>query len=92
MSHGFTDPDTGADILPSQTPNVVIENPKVRRVIRTIIDTIGGITFIAMSVDAASPVFDIAVVTIPGMAAYTAARVVFGFVVDNANTPRPSRS
>lgn len=88
MSTGFTDPNTGATITPSQTPNVVIENPKARRILRTTIDSIGGLAFIALAFDQASPVVDWAIWTLPVMAAYTAARVVFGFAVDNTNTPR----
>lgn len=74
--------------LPSETPNVVVENPKVRKVLRSVIDAIGGLTFIAGAVDLASADLDFAAWTIPVMAAYTAARVVFGFAVDNTNTPR----
>lgn len=73
---------------PSETPNVVIENPKIRKVLRTCIDVVGGVTFIAGAVDLASADLDFAAWTIPVMAGYTAARVVFGFAVDNTNTPR----
>lgn len=74
--------------IPSETPNVVIENPKVRKGLRTVIDTIGGVTFIVAAADAVSDQFDVLAYTVPIMAAYTAARVVFGFVVDNSNTPK----
>lgn len=74
--------------LPTQTPNVVIESPRARKILRSLIDCVGGAAFIAMSVDLASPQLDFAAWTFPIMAAYTAARVVFGFAVDNANTPR----
>lgn len=73
---------------PTQTPNVVIENPKIRKTLRSLIDAIGGLTFIAGAVDLASADLDFAAWTIPVMAAYTAARVVFGFAVDSPNTPR----
>ena len=73
--------------LPTQTPNVVIENPAIRKGIRTTLDVIGGLTTIAGAVDLASPSFDIAAWTVPILAGYTAARVVFGFAVDNTNTP-----
>ena len=72
---------------PTQTPNVVIENPNIRKVVRSVIDAIGGLTFIATAVDAASDNIDIAAWTFPILAGYAAARVVFGFAVDNANTP-----
>lgn len=86
MSTGVTDPDTG--FRNTQTPNVVIENPQVRRVLRTVLDSVGGVTFIAIAADQASAAFDVSAWTIPIMAAYTAARVVFGFAVDNTNTPK----
>lgn len=75
-------------VNPSETPNVNIENPKIRKGLRTAIDLVGGLTFIAGAVDLASPSLDFAAYTIPIMAAYTAARVVFGFAIDNPNTPR----
>lgn len=74
--------------LPSDTPNIVIASPRIRIIVRTILDSIGGLTAIAMAVDASSPVIDIAPITIPILAGYTAARVVFGFGVDTPNTPR----
>lgn len=75
-------------VQPSETPNVVIENPRIRKSLRTVLDTIGGLTFIAVAVDVASTDFDIAAVTTPILAGYAAARVVFGFAVDNTNTPK----
>lgn len=73
----------------TQTPNVVIENPAVRKGVRTVIDAVGAVAFVAQVADVASPAFDISAYTIPVLAAYAAARVVFGFVVDNPNTPKP---
>ena len=73
--------------FPSETPNVTIENPKVRKVLRTVLDVIGAVAFIALVVDQTSEAIDIAAVTIPTLAGYGAARSVFGFAVDNRNTP-----
>lgn len=75
-------------VAPQQTPNVVIEDPRIRRALRTILDVIGGLTFIASAIDVASPAFDISGVTTPALAGYAVARVVFGFAVDNTNTPK----
>ena len=75
-------------IFPNETPNVTIENPKVRKAIRTGVDIIGAATFVAVAVDASSPAFDIAAITGPAAAGYLALRSVFGFVVDNRNTPQ----
>lgn len=72
---------------PSLTPNVHIENPKVRKALRTVLDVFGGLTFIAQVVDTASDAFDIGAFTVPALAGYAVARVIFGFAVDNPNTP-----
>ncbi|WVX89732.1 membrane protein [Microbacterium phage Curie] len=71
----------------SDTPNVTIENPRTRKRVRTAIDIIGGLVFIVAAVDVAAPAIDLAAFTLPALAGYTAARVVFGFSVDNPNTP-----
>ena len=73
---------------PSPTPNVNIESPKIRRIVRTTLDTIGGLAFIAAAADVVSPELDFMSVTGPILAGYAAARVVFGFAVDNPNTPK----
>ena len=73
---------------PSETPNIVIENPKVRRVLRTVLDSLGGLVFILAAVDTASMDFDASGFTYPALAGYSVARVVFGFAVDNTNTPK----
>lgn len=69
------------------TPNVIIRNPDTRRVVRTIIDVIGAAVFVAIAVDAATEAFSISEVTGPIMAGYAAVRSIFGFTVDNTNTP-----
>jgi len=71
----------------SPTPNVVIENPTVRKSIRTVVDIIGATIFVVGAVDGASAAFDLSSVLIPAGAAYIALRSVFGFAVDNPNTP-----
>jgi hypothetical protein len=73
---------------PSQTPNVVIENPKARKVARTVLDVVGVALGTAIAVDLASDAFDIVAVTGPLMAGWTYLRLAFGQVVDNPNTPR----
>lgn len=74
--------------MSTQTPNVVITNPTARRIARTVLDTVGAALVIVMAVDASTPAFDLLAVTVPVLAGWTAARTVFGFAVDNANTPR----
>lgn len=74
--------------LPTETPNVGIENPATRKAVRTVIDVIGAVAFVAVAVDVASPELDFAAITTPVLAGYGALRSVFGFAVDNRNTPR----
>lgn len=70
------------------TPNVIIENPKARRIARTVLDSIGAALVISMAVDAATPAFDLLPVTVPILAGWSAARTVFGLTIDNMNTPK----
>lgn len=74
--------------MSTQTPNVVITNPTARRIARTVLDSVGATLVIVMAVDASTPAFDLLAVTVPVLAGWTAARTVFGFAVDNTNTPR----
>lgn len=71
----------------SIVPNVVITNPKARKIARTVLDSVGAALVITMAVDAATPAFDLLAVTTPTLAGWGAARTVFGFTVDNPNTP-----
>lgn len=73
--------------FPTETPNVTIENPAVRKGIRSVVDGIGAAIFVVGAVDAASAGFDLAWLLVPAGAAYIAIRAVFGFAVDNRNTP-----
>lgn len=73
--------------FPTDTPNVGIENPKVRKTIRTTVDVIGAAIFVVGSIDAAAAGFDLAWLLVPAGAGYIAVRSVFGFSVDNRNTP-----
>lgn len=74
--------------FPTETPNVGISNPKVREGIRTVVDVYGAAIFVVGAVDAASAGFDLAWLLVPAGAAYIAIRSVFGFAVDNRNTPK----
>lgn len=80
-----TIPNPGA--FPDHTPNVGIENPAVRKGIRTTIDIYGAAIFVVGAVDAAAAGFDLAWLLVPAGAAYIALRAVFGFTIDNRNTP-----
>lgn len=75
-------------VTPSPTPNVVIENPKARKVARTALDVAGVALGTVMVVDLASDGFDVAAFTAPALAAWTYLRLAFGIAVDNPNTPK----
>lgn len=78
---------TNPGSFPDHTPNVGIENPRIRKGIRSIVDGFGATIFVVGAVDAASAAFDLAWLLIPAGAAYIAIRSVFGFSIDNKNTP-----
>ena len=71
----------------STTPNVIIENPKARKVARVVLDAIGAALVIVMAVDASTEAFNLLALTTPVLAGWGAARSVFGLTVDRANTP-----
>ena len=73
--------------FPSETPNVTIENPRLRKGIRTAVDVVGAAIFVVGAVDAAAAGFDLSWLLVPAGAGYIAVRAVFGFAVDNRNTP-----
>ncbi|MGX9348902.1 hypothetical protein [Microbacterium sp. KNMS] len=74
--------------IPSnQTPNVVIENPKTRRVIRTVLDVLGLALATTVAVDLASEAFDIVAFTAPITAGLIVLRSGVGLGIDNPNTP-----
>lgn len=72
---------------PTQTPNVRIENPKARKIARTVLDVIGALVGTVIVVDLASDAFDATAITAPVVAAWSYLRLVFGVAVDNPNTP-----
>lgn len=73
--------------FPTQTPNVVIENPKARKIARTVLDVIGALIGTVIVVDLASDAFDATAITTPVVAGWSYLRLVFGVAIDNRNTP-----
>lgn len=72
----------------SETPNVVIANPRVRRVANIVIGTAAIIVPTAVVVDLASPAFDISAYTTPAMAGLLFVAGLFGVAVTTPNVPR----
>lgn len=68
-------------------PNVVIRNPKARKIARTVLDSITLILGVVVAVDGATPAFDLIPVTTPVLAGLAVLRFAFGLGVDNRNTP-----
>lgn len=73
--------------FPTETPNVTIENPVARKRVRSAIDYFGALVFVVGAIDFATATFDLSQYLVPAGAAYIAVRTVFGFAVDNRNTP-----
>lgn len=71
-----------------ETPNVVIHNPRVRKIARTILDVTGAVLGTIIIVDMNSDALNLSAVTVPALAAWSYLRLVFGQAVDNPNTPK----
>lgn len=72
----------------SETPNVVIQNPRVRKVAQWVIGVAAIIVPAAMVLDAASPELDWTVWTVPGMAVTSFLAGVWGVAVAAPNVPK----
>ncbi len=75
---------------PSNTPNVVIANPVVRRIANVVIGTLAIVVPLAVVIDLAAPEFDISAYTTPAMAALLFVAGMFGLSVTTPNIPRSS--
>lgn len=72
--------------LPTQTPNVIIHDPKRRQVIYDIFGIAGLFLFAAIAADAVSPLFDIKQYTDIAVAVYTVLGGGVGYL-SRQNTP-----
>lgn len=75
-------------VAPTETPNVVIENPTVRKVANVVLGAAGLTLGTVLVVDAAAPAFDLAAITGPAAAAYLYLSSAFGLAVTLPNIPR----
>jgi hypothetical protein len=73
---------------PTQTPNVVIGNPAVRRAANIILGSLAIFIPAAVVIDAATPEFDISPYTTPAMAGLLFLAGLFGVAVTTPNVPR----
>ena len=73
---------------PTETPNVVIGDPKVRSSINSVLSIAGIVLGAAVVLDAASPAFEWAAYTTPGTAVLVFLSGVFGVAVIRPNIPK----
>jgi hypothetical protein len=70
------------------TPNVVVENPAVRRWAQIILSSVGIILSSIMVLDNSTPAFDVSAWTTPAFALYGFLAATFGLAVITPNIPR----
>jgi hypothetical protein len=73
---------------PTETPNVVVANPTVRRVVGVVLGVVGVLLGTAVVVDGATTAFDLSAVTVPVTAGYLYLSSLFGLAVTVPNVPR----
>jgi len=73
---------------PTETPNVVVANPNVRRAANIVLGVIGLVVGTAVVVDASTPAFDISEITTPVFTGYAYLASLFGLAVTLPNIPR----
>ena len=81
-------PLTRDDVKKTQTPNVVIENPKSRSAINTTLSVVGLVLGTVMVVDMASADFDLTRITEPLFVGYAYVAAAFGLGVTRPNYPK----
>lgn len=73
-----------------QVPNVVITNPKARKIARTTLDSVGlllGVLILMLPVVPGGSEVLVPIVTV-ALSVYTFLRMAFGLGIDNPNTPK----
>jgi len=76
-----------SNIQPAETPNVVVQNPSVRKAANVVLGVLGIAVGTAVVVDAATPAFDITAITTPVTVGYAYLASVFGLAVTLPNIP-----
>jgi len=75
---------------PTETPNAVLENPSVRRVVNVVLGIIGIIIGTVTVVDASTAAFDLTPFTIPATVGYAYLAAIFGLAITTPNIPKHS--
>ena len=73
---------------PANTPNAVVESPKVRKGINIGLFIVGVVLGTTITVDLASEEMNLLPLTIPASAAYSYLTSIFGLVVTVPNIPK----
>lgn len=77
-----------AEHLPTETPNVVVENPNIRRGANIVLGVVGILVGTAVVVDGSTDAFDISAITTPIFTGYAYLASIFGLAVTLPNIPR----
>lgn len=77
---------------PNLTPNVVIENPHVRKVANLVLSVVGLILSSLMVLDGSIPGADWSSYTTPAFALYGFLAATFGLAIISPNIPKSERS
>lgn len=72
----------------NETPNAVIENPRIRKAVNVCLFAVGVVLGTAVAVDLASEEMNILAITVPASAAYAYLTSIFGLVVTVPNIPK----
>ena len=81
-------PDAVPTITPTDTPNVVITNPAIRKGINTALGVAGVVVTVATIVDVAIPAIDYAFITMPATQIILGVAALFGLAVTSPNYPK----
>jgi hypothetical protein len=73
---------------PTETPNVVIENPRIRKGLNVVISSVALLVGTAIVVDGVAPEFDISQFTVPISAGLLYVASVFNIAVTLPNVPK----
>jgi len=73
--------------MPTETPNVVVADPRVRKGAGIVLGVLGVLLGTAVVVDGATPAFDLTSLTTPVTAGYLYLSSLFGLAVTVPNIP-----
>jgi hypothetical protein len=76
---------------PSPTPNVIVENPAIRKGANIVLGVVGILVGATIVFDVASPAVDLSEITTPVTAVYGFLAGVFGLAVTTPNVPTKTR-